>query len=178
MAEKHIDIEIQGEDKIFAALHRAEEEQHGRAREHIDALSGYATAYLVATVPVGKGYILRHVGHEDATWVPGGAGGGGEWVGVVGIKRGNSMHPLYAESGTGLYAGRRLIRARYDRARATVVATGLPRLARRHGGVLTFQKEGEPRRFRFWVRGQSGQHYFYQTWRALTAYARARMFTE
>lgn len=176
MADKFIEIEIEGEDKILLALRRAEERQHGVAREFVNDMSRFTTAELAARVPLYSGYTFRHIGREPATWVPGGAGGGGEWVGVAGIKRGNSQHPLYAESGTGVYAGRRIIRARYDRARATVIATGLSRLSRRRGGVLTFQKLGEPRKFRYWVSGQEGQRYFYGTWRALDIYAGSRFF--
>jgi hypothetical protein len=177
MADKFIEIEVQGEEKILLALNRAEESFHGVARDHVTDMSQFVTAWLAATVPTYDRYIMRHISREPATWLPGGAGGGGEWVAVAGIKAGTSRHPLYAEFGTGIYAGRGLIRARYDRARATVIETGLSRLSRRRGGVLTFQKHGEPRRFRYWVRGQKGQHYFYETWRTLNVYANARVMT-
>src|SRR4051794_6550818 len=175
-----IDIKVEGEDKILAALDYAEQRLHSRTRDHVNDLSRFVTAHLAATVPVYDSYILRHIDREPSRWVPGGAGGGGAWEGMAGIRRGTSLHPLYTEFGTGIYAGRgrkRLIRARYDRAQASVIATGNRRLSRRAGGVLTFQKHGEPRRFRYWVSGQKGQHYFYFTWLDLNIYAAARILT-
>jgi len=174
--ERFIEIGVEGEEKILLGMERQEERLHGYARETVNDLARFVTADLAATVPTYTDYILRHISREPPTWFPGGVGGGGEWEAVAGIKAGTSMHPLYAEFGTGIYAGRGLIRARMDRAPASVIATGHKRLTRRQGGVITFQKLGEPRKFRWWVRGQRGQHYFYQTWRTLNVYAASRFF--
>jgi hypothetical protein len=178
MPEKvYVEIEIEDEHDIFARMERMEHELQGEARRMIDDLAEFTENWLKANVPIYDTYLFRHIDSESARWVPGGPGGGGEWQSVAGIKRGRSAHPLYVEFGTGIYAGRRLIRARYDRAQASVIATGLPRLSRRAGGVVTFQKHGEPRRFRYWVRGQRGQHYFFYTWTVLNVYAHTRLLS-
>ena len=178
MGDQFIEIDIEGEAKIQAAFLRAEQHFHDSAREHVSDLSQFTTAWLAATVPTYDKYIFRHISREVPMWRPGGAGGGGEWESVAGIKEGTSQHPLYVEFGTGIYGRRgKPYGARWDRAPASVIATGRRRLTKRRGGVMTFQKHGEPRKFVRWVRGQPGQHYFYETWRVLTIYSRTRVFT-
>jgi hypothetical protein len=160
----YIEIEIHGEERIMAALREREAREGRRAREFVNDLSTFVTHDLVSTVPTYDEYLLRHVGRSDASWRPGGLGGGGEWESVAGIKTGTSRHPLYVEFGTGIYAGRGRI---------------YPLRAR----VLRFEKPGpelDGRRvsrvkFRRWVRGQRGQHYFYEAWRDLNLYAQTRL---
>ena len=64
---------------------------------------------LIASVPQYNNYIMNQIDRDGPTWMPGGAGGGGEWKAIVGIKEGGSQHPLYVEFGTGIYAGGGLI---------------------------------------------------------------------
>lgn len=173
--DRFIEIEVKNEHEILRDLERLEERNHRKARELIDELSKFTEDMLAIMVPKKSLYIFKHIDRSGPAWMPGGPGGGGEWKSIVGIKHGGSLHPLYAEFGTGLYAGRKLITARHDRAKATVVATRRPRLSKRQGGVLTFQKGTEPRAFRMWVQGQPAQRYFYLTWATLHTLARERV---
>jgi hypothetical protein len=118
-------------------------------------------------VPQYNGYTMRHIDRDGPTWMPGGAGGGGEWHGIVGIKEGTSRHPIYAEFGTGIYAGKGLI-----------WPAGIRRLSGKYQPVMRFEKRGEGGGkgiYRYWIKGQRGQHYFYQTWRVLQAHMAARI---
>ena len=165
MADKYIEIKIEDEKDIILGLERMEARQQRKLREIMVELSNVASLSLISLVPQYSNYIMNQINREGPTWMPGGAGGGGEWKGIVGVREGASRHPLYVEFGTGIYAGRGLIWAR----RGGLILTG------RRQSVMTFQKQGEPRKFRYWIRGQRGQHYFYTTWQALNAYARVRM---
>ena len=164
MADKYIYIELEGEDKIILGLERMQVRMQGKLREMIDELAHLAEDALVAFVPTYSLYILDQIDREGPVWMPGGAGGGGEWKAIVGVQEGASRHPIYAEFGTGIYAGKGLI-----------WASGVTGLTGRYQGVMTFQKRGEPRRFRYWVKGQRGQHYMYRTWQITNAVARARV---
>jgi len=163
-AKKYIDIEIEGEEKIILALERMEDRQRQELREIVDEFSKFSAFWLIAHVPTYDTYLMNHIDRDGPVWMPGGAGGGGTWQAVVGIKEGRSRHPLYVEQGTGIYAGKGLI-----------WASGVKGLTGRYQKVMTFQKHGEPRKFRSWTRGQPPQQYFYGTWRALNAFAMAKM---
>lgn len=167
MADKFIDIEVSrtDEEQILRVLNRVEDNAHSQSREFVNDMSRFAQRWLVTTVPVHDEYLLRHVQREPPTWLPGGAGGGGEWESIVGIKGGRSFHPWYVEFGTGIYAGRGMIYPRITR--ALRLEKQSPELDSK--GRVTRYK------FRRWVRGQEGQHYFYETWRALTIYAIPRL---
>lgn len=101
--ERFIWVEVD-EDNIlkkfdfFFAYHRE------YARGVIDNSATFGVNRLHAGVPQKTTYLLRHVDREAVRWMPGGPDGGGEWGTIVGIKAGTSLHPLYAEQGTGLYA--------------------------------------------------------------------------
>ena len=165
MADKDfIDIEIEGEEKILLALDRQQERMQDQLRDLVDELATFSAFWLISHVPVYDTYIMRHIDRDGPVWMPGGAGGGGEWRSVVGIKEGTSRHPIYVEQGTGIYAGKGLI-----------WASGVKGLTGRYQNVMTFQKHGEPRKYRPWVRGQRPQQYFYLTWRALNAFATAKI---
>jgi hypothetical protein len=168
MADKFIDIHIEGEDKIQTALRVQGARQEANLRDLVDELADVASLALIMNVPRRSDYILNHIAREGAAWMPGGAGGGGEWKAIVGIKEGRSRHPLYVDQGTGIYAGRGLIWS----------TQGPGALTGKYAPVMTFQKQGEPRRFRYWTKGQKGQHYFYLTWRILNAVAEARILAK
>jgi hypothetical protein len=165
MADKYIDIHIEGEDKIQAALRMQETRQEANLRDLVDELADVASLALIMNVPRHNDYILNHIAREGALWMPGGAGGGGEYKAIVGIKEGTSRHPIYVEFGTGIYAGRGLIWS----------TQGPGALTGKYGPVMAFEKHGEPPVFRYWIKGQKGQHYFYLTWRVLNAVAAARI---
>lgn len=168
MAKEYIKIEIEGEEKIRLAFDRQQVRMGAKLRDIVDDLAEFAEHSLEGFVPQYNQYTLRHIDRDGPMWMPGGAGGGGEYKAIVGVKEGTSRHPIYTEFGTGIYAGRGLIWA----------TAGPGKLTGRYGPVMTFQKHGEPRKFRYWVRGQRGQRYFYLTWQVVHAYAQARMARE
>jgi hypothetical protein len=166
MADRFIEIEVHGEDKILAAMHAYEERTGNEIRGFINDLSQAATRILATTVPVGGSeYLLRHISREPATWFPGGAGGGGEWETVAGIKTGTSMHPWYVEFGTGIHYGTGPIYP--TRGSALMIEKPFPELDR-YGNVTRVK-------FRRWSRGQKGQHYFYKTWLDVLGIAETRL---
>jgi hypothetical protein len=158
MAEEFITVEVEGEDKINFLLERAEQRLHSRIRGVLEGMGSHAVYWLRIYMHVQSGYTLRHTDHTSARWRPGGAGGAGEWEVVSGVKRGTSRHPLYANQGTGLYVGRGLIRPSRSK-------------------VLTFQKRGEPRRFKRYVRGQEANPFLYLAFQQVRLYANARIHT-
>ena len=164
MADKFIEIDIENEGHIIRALERVEERNERKARELIDELSKFTEDMLTIMVPTYNLYLMRHIGRDGPTWFPGGSGGGGEWKSIVGIKEGESRHPLYVEFGTGIYAGRGLI-----------WADGVKGLTGKYQKVMTFEKRGEGRKFRYWISGQKPQRYMYLTWGILNALARERI---
>jgi hypothetical protein len=163
MARKFITIELQGEDKIQAGLRMQEARQELNLRELVDDLAEAAEATLIAVAPRSSNYILEHIAREGPVFMPGGPGGGGEWKAIVGVKEGTSRHPIYVDQGTGIYAGREII----------IRPVGVMPITKKFGevgpGGVTKTK------FRWYVRGQPGQHYFYLTWRALNALAASRI---
>lgn len=165
--DRFIWIDVEGEEKILMAMRTYEERSGRHIREFVNDLSEFAARILVTTVPVGKSeYLMRHVDRTAAQWRPGGAGGGGEWQGIAGIKAGSSMHPLYVDQGTGIYAGKGRIYPR--QARVLRFEKPMPEVEYdRHGnvrGVTTV-------RYRRWVRGQPGQRFLYHTWVDVVMYA-------
>jgi hypothetical protein len=167
MADKFVEIEIENEERIIHSLERMEERVRGRARETIEDLTNATALTLIGATPMHNTYIMQHIDRDGPVWMPGGAGGGGEWKSIVGIKEGTSRHPIYVEFGTGIYAGRGLI-----------WASGVKGLTGRYQSVMAFKKRGEGEGkwiVRYWTRGQRGQHYFYRTWQILNAVAEARI---
>jgi hypothetical protein len=103
MADKYIWFEVEGEDEAILHLEIANELLRKRSKDFLEELSKDGMAFLYANVPDYTSYTQRHVDRSDVHWKPGGAGGGGEYESVVGVKRGTSDHPLYANRGTGVY---------------------------------------------------------------------------
>jgi len=164
--DRFIWVEVEGYDKILAAMHAYQERTGNQVRGFINDLSQFGSRILATTVPVGQSeYILRHISREPPTWYPGGEGGGGEWESVVGIKTGASMVPWYTEFGTGIYAGMGPIYP--TRASALMIEKPFPELDR-YGNVTRYK-------FRRWVRGQRGQHYFYKTWLDVLMFAETKI---
>jgi hypothetical protein len=153
-----LSIDLEDEGEIFARIERVEEGQRRRARQMLDNLADFAVFVLRANVPVRTSYLLRHVARTPVVWRPGGAGGGGEWEVVAGVKRGLSRHPLYVEFGTGLYG-----------------AVGWYIVPNR-APFMVFRSSITRRIIRATrVRGQRPQRYFYRSWRELEIYARGRV---
>ena len=160
MADRFFEMEVENEDRIMHSLVQIEENNQRRARELIDELSKFTENMLTIMVPTYNLYLFRHIDRSGPMWMPGGAGGAGEWKAIVGIKDGPSRHPEYVEFGTGIYGSK----------------GGLIFPHTRKG--LAFQKRGEGGGkpiVRSWVRGQKPQRYMYLTWGVLQALARERM---
>lgn len=172
---KFIEIKIVDEGKIQRTLDQAEARARDHVKDFLENLGDYVVVQLVANVPFYYGDTLRRVSRTAVVWRPGGAGGGGHWELIAGIKAGFSGAPVYAEFGTGIYAGRGLIGPRTDRAAVDVIATKRPRLqgGQRNAALALQDKSGL--RFRHSVKGQRPQRYFYRTWQELNIYASARI---
>jgi len=156
--ERFISIEINEADAIRWLNRQAERQAH-YARELLDDIASFSVHDLRIHVPEFSSYTLRHVDREIVRWVPGGAGGGGEWSTVVGVKSGTSQHPLYAEFGTGIYA---------TPSRGFIEPNVKP--------LMSFYSFLYGRRIRIKrAMGQKAQHYFYRSWLATDAYARYRL---
>lgn len=165
MADRFIDIELKNEHEVMRSLGQVEEHNQHKARELIDELAKFTENMLTIMVPTYSLYLFRHIDRSGPMWMPGGAGGGGEWKAIVGIKDGPSRHPEYVEFGTGIYGNKGDF----------IWASGVKGLTGKRQKVMTFEKHGEPRRFRYWVKGQKPQRYMYLTWGVLNALAREKI---
>lgn len=230
MMEINEDIQIQTAierndlDALIRYLHSGTLTGARRRREVLNGwlsfLADFAEIDLHREAPMGEsGYIQSHIQQSGRGYEPGGAGGGGTYTRTVGVRRGNSEHPLYVHRGTasiygsmssgaqellsrgedmGLNAmpmiGRGRIYPRGDRGAASVIQTsGLDgkfyRISSRNRvtgrnfmdhlqgrkPALTFQKRGEPRKFRAWVSGQKPNPFIYRTFRHTALYAKGQI---
>lgn len=161
MADKYIDIDVENEEEVFLKMERLKERDQRMLHKLVDDLSKVAESTLLFMVPRKRLYLFRHVDRSGPSWMPGGAGGGGEWKSIVGIKAGESLHPLYVEFGTGIYGGRGDL----------IFARGVSELTGSIQKVMVLEKEGTVN-FRYWTHGQKPQRYMYLTWGVLNALAR------
>lgn len=173
MAERWIEVRIENGREAHEWLRMEFSTRSARLKGFIEQLADIAMAWMHVYGPRGDtGYLQAHIHKGPLHWHPGGFGGGGSWEIEVGVLRGTSEHPLYVHEGTGIWGPqRRRISPRMDRAKASVFATGLPRARwqtvptdpvtgkpdTQRMPALTFQKRGEPRKFRLWVSGQRPQ---------------------
>ena len=198
MADKDIEIFWENEEGFEKLLDAMELAVRRKGRNLVEDMELRARLKLIANVPKGQTlYIVRHVASSGVHYQAGGRSeggiaGGGEYVAVVGIKAGSSLHPLYVHRGTGIYdtrpgASKLPIRPRADRAYQVFiiapdsVQANRYRKKRRaghgHKATMTFQKRGEPRKFRRSVKGQPPQPFLYMTWREMQLYASSRLVT-
>lgn len=189
----NIEIHWENEEEFERLLDLMANAARRKARALVEDLELRTKLRLMLNVPKGETlYLVRHVASSGVSYQAGGRGegnvpGGGEYVAVVGIKHGHSMHPLYVHTGTGIYGPRGMpIRPRADRAyQVYIIAPDAPesrlRGKRKAGhnrrATMTFQKRGEPRKFRRSVRGQRPQAFLYVTWREAQLYASRRLLT-
>lgn len=175
-----ISYTIENDEEVEAKLTLAEQRLRRSLRGMIAGVANYGVYWMRLYVPKGETRrILQATDASSATWRPGGAGGGGQWEAVVGVKR-TAPHAAFVASGTGIYAGRGLIRPRHGGGPggfAFISTTGFGSGKGRRNNVLTFQKKGEPRRFVAFVTGQRAQHFLYLTFQQIRLYANARVFT-
>lgn len=169
-----ISYHFENDEEIEAKLTEIELRLRRSLRGMIAGAANYGVYWLRLYVPRGQTRrLLQSTDASSATWLPGGAGGGGQWQSVVGVKR-TAPHAAFVAGGTGIYAGRGLIRPRHGAAPGGftwVSGSG------RRNNVLTFVKKDEPRRFVAFVTGQRPQHFLYLTFQQIRLYAQARVFT-
>jgi hypothetical protein len=178
MATRHISFTIHGGPAAEAALARTAVLRSHKLREMTTNIGHVALYWMRIYAPIGETmYLMRHLDISPLTWRPGGAGGGGTWEMVTGVKRGSSEHPLYVHEGTGIYGPKKkLITAKGYRRYSSVsdMRDAIDRVSNARPGenlpVMTFQKHGEPRRFRPYTRGQAPQPY------VRLAYLQARLY--
>ena len=156
--ERFIWFEVD-EDETILGFKLQEEKFSRRQKDFLDDLSDHGIQLMKMYAPEGdSGYLHDHIDKSVATWEAGGAGGGGNYEQIVGVKAGTSQHPIYVEIGTGLYG----------RFKSPVISPV--------GNRMWFYAEGLGRRIgRYKLRGQEPQRYVYQTWRDLALYAHARL---
>jgi hypothetical protein len=194
MADRHLEIYWEDPDLFESLIKHLDTFATRHAKRYVEELAAFARFRLIMNVPKGESlYLLRHVDASPVRYQAGGRSseniaGGGEYVAIVGIKQGSSFHPLYVHRGTGIYdvrpgSLRQPIRPRADRAYQVYIIAPGPRqgMKRRAGhgrrAAITFQKRGEPRKFRRWVRGQRPQPFMYYTFNQARLYAGARLLT-
>lgn len=160
MANEHLSIEIEKEHEVIRYLDAVHDRAKRWARGLVAGMANYTLYWIEFYAPEGETrYLLRHADATGVRFHPGGAGGGGEYVAVAGVKRGDSNHPLYVDQGTGIYS-----------------YTGqviMPRRSR----VMAFEKGGEETVFTRHVKGQKPQHYMYRSYLQTKLYAQARIMS-
>jgi hypothetical protein len=158
MADPFIEYRIEGEEEIERAFERMKIQSKIRVKNVLDDLAEFGVRTLEARVPRSSTYIFRHIDMSPTIFHPGGAGGGGEYRKVFGIKHGTSRHPLYVEQGTGIYG---------------VVgwfifpdtSKYMYFFSQRYGRVIRVKQ----------LRGQRPRRYFLNTWNDLQVYAQSRV---
>lgn len=169
MADRHFWIEVDAED-AKDGLERAYARAFGGARNLVEHLSERAEILLSAEVPIFSTYTHQHIDHDaQASWKPGGLGGGGEWESTAGVRAGSSRHPIYANIGSGIYGK---YRRPIESSRVEMTRMG-PEPARqyfysfRYGRVIGVRS----------VQGQRPQRFLYKAFVQLQAYAATRLMT-
>lgn len=174
------EIEVRGEDAIERALDRIERWPRGDGQELLKFLGGLSTAWIRINAPTGSGGLQRHIDYDPVHWHPGGAGGGGVYETTAGVKRimstriESQIYPYWVHEGTS-NRGRAFIYPSDEREEAFGIQRRTPR--RRAGGVLTFQKQGEPRKYRWRVKGQKPNPFVYRAYQQVSIYTRIRLQT-
>lgn len=127
------------------------------ADKGVEVLQMHAPAEGKPGHPYSEGYTQRHIDRSGVHKVLGEDGIVG-YEAVIGVKAGTSMHPLYADQGTGVYS--------YT---GDVIRSRSGRLMYFYGtrlGTIISTYE---------VRGQRPQRFLYETWRDLGIYADLRL---
>lgn len=189
MADEYMHIESNSHE-VVGKLYVAEASAHRKLLDLLEDATKDAESWLRLYTPKWSGYTLRHIDHTKATWQPGGAGGGGDWVSVAGVKRGDSIHPIYALMGTGIYVGRGLIVPKVWGVRPESPAAFWQMFRKEGSGRFTMGGRSGKREARlvyrtrsgglkhsFFVRGQKPKPFLYLTFQSTQLYVRARVMT-
>lgn len=179
MANEYLEIELDGDDAALLFLRTIETRLKLAVKNFPAGAANYGLYWLRLYVPIGRtGYLIRHTDATGSHWRPGGRGGGGEYEAIVGVKRGDSKHPLYVHGGTGIYAGR-----------GVITATGMPRpmFEEMYDENFAWPKGGKRMRFvghrdgkvvwTYFTRGQRANPFMYATYQQVKLYFNARIHT-
>lgn len=173
---------IEGDEELILALDRIQVWPRLQGKSFLDWLSSNAAFWIRIYAPQGEtGELVRNIGKTGVYWHPGGAGGGGVYESMAGVRppqtlRGPSTYPLSVEKGTA-NKGRGYIYPRDDRAPASVLATRRPRRqSGEAGGAMSFYFRGD-KIFRKRVRGQKPQPFVFAAFHQTSIYTRVRMLT-
>lgn len=164
MADRTFWIEVD-EDEAMHGIERAQLAIGGRVRDLLDDLTDKGVHILTTNVPIYSSYTLRHIDREQAKWHPGGAGGGGTWEAMFGVRAGTSMHPLYVNRGTPPYTGSGSEVVTYGRSQPQTVPSRMYFYSKMYGRVIGVRQ----------VEGQKPQLFLYKTFTELRAYVAARL---
>jgi hypothetical protein len=191
----YLDVEVQGVPLVLLAINSQSSRRLQSLKGILMSSALMATTQMHALAPRGEtGYIQSHIHQGPITYHPGGAGGGGSYEIVTGVMRGTSKHPLYVHEGTANLSDEQIaslnshgvggitgrIYARGNRQRITRTMRWM-QAGSDHASikprqpVMTFQKRGEPRKFRPWVSGQRPQPFVYWAFAHAAVYAEGRL---
>lgn len=152
---RHFWIDVEGEKAIMRSLVIGPAQIDKGVVEMIEDIGRRGETFMRLYAPAHSGELLRRIGRGPIHEVPSPTGTAIQQT--IGVRAGDK-HPFYVHFGTGIYK-----------------RTG-PRLIEplKPGGVLTFQKKGEPRRFKRWVTGQEPNPFVERAYNLLVPYARIR----
>jgi hypothetical protein len=179
---RYVEISSNGK-QIIGRLYVVEHRAHRNLIDMADDTAHEATVWLRLYTPKWTGYTLRHIDQTKAHWTPGGAGGGGSWTSIAGIKRGESFHPMYAAMGTGIYVGRGLIVPRSFGSRPNTIQEfeqtrrNIGRNSNARYDRLHYRTRFGAARTALYVRGQNPKPFLYLAYQSTLAYARGRVAT-
>lgn len=149
-------FEIEGQKELDAYLATFPDRARAEMRDLVEDLGEHAEGWMRLYAPHQQGpaggSLHRQIKSTQANDT------GRNIQSVAGVTDRGSRHPLYVLEGTGLYA------------------EGGSRITpNKPGGVLTFQKHGEPRRFKRSVKGQRPQQYARAAYNSTVLYALGRV---
>lgn len=158
MADRFVSVELENEGELDAKIVAYGERKRRQLRDMVDDIGQFAHSRMAAIVPVRNYYLFRHVDwtgvHSTVTTDV------ADFVATVGVKAGESKHPLYVNFGTGIYgAVGWYVTPQVRKYMAWTDKTGMRWFAKK-------------------TRGQRPQHFLYATWTYTQVYAWARIFSE
>lgn len=169
MADRWIDVDIDGDGALWHFLTTFDEEASGAVYDLLDDLRKRGEYYIRLYAPSYSGELLRRIGSSVPT-LGAYADGGEEWEASAGVLEGD-RHPLYVHGGTGIYRAGRL--GASQALRTPGIQGYITSL--RPGKPMTFQKRGEPRKWKMWVTGQKPNPFVLYAYQQLVPYARGRI---
>lgn len=154
--EEFISYHVEGDKELLRYLDHVEDRSRRWLKEVLGGMANYALYWARLYTPIHAGYILRHLDASPVKFRAGGAGGGGWYEVFVGVKAGDSKHPFYVHQGTGVYAGRGMIKAKGPKRMAFTAKSGRFIVTKR-------------------VKGQQAQPFIYMAYQQTQLYANARV---